>query len=135
MAATGRAVIDEYWRKLGSGDIGGAMTLMASDVAYTMTGKTPVSGTFRGLGEVSEKLLKPVFSRIQGLALVPDEFIGEGDRVAVVAHGRATTPSGETYENRYVFVSGVRDGKIVEVAEYLDTVEVETKMFGKKLVG
>lgn len=135
MAASGRAVVNEYWSKLAGGDIPGAMALMAPDVVYTMAGKTPVSGTFRGMGELTEKLLKPVLSQMRGLTLIPDEFIGEGDRVAVIAHGHAKTPSGESYENRYVFVYGVRGGKIAEVAEYLDTVEVETKMFGKKLVG
>ena len=134
MATSGRAVVEEYWRRLGSGDVPGAMGLMAPDVTYVMTGKTPVSGTFHGMAEVSEKLLKPVFARIEGLALVPDEFIGEGDRVAVLAHGSANAVSGGRYENQYVFVYGVRDGRIVAVAEYLDTVEVETKMFGKKII-
>ena len=135
MERTGRTVVEEYWRKLGAGDVGGAMALMAPDVIYEMTGKTPVSGRFHGLAEVNEKLMRPVFSRIRDLRLVPDEFIGEGARVAVLAHGRAELVSGGAYENRYVFVYGVRDGKIAEVAEYLDTVEVETKMFGRQLVG
>ncbi len=135
MERSGREVVEDYWKKLGSGDIPGAMSLMAPDVTYVMTGKTPVSGTFRGMAEVSEKLMKPVFSRIRNLALVPDELIADGARVAVLAHGSAEAVAGGSYENRYVFVYGVRDGKISEVAEYLDTVEVETKMFGKKLVG
>ena len=135
MEKTGRIVVEEYWKKLGAGDVGGAMALMSPDVVYEVAGKTPVSGSFRGLAEVNEKLMKPVFSRIRDLKLVPDEFIGDGARVAVLAHGRAELVAGGSYENRYVFIYGVRDGKIAQVAEYLDTVEVETKMFGKKLVG
>lgn len=135
MAKTGRAVIEEYWKKLGAGDMAGSMALLSPDVVYVVTGKTPVSGRFQGLAEVTEKLMKPVFSRIRNLALVPDEFIGEGDRVAVLAHGKAEAVAGGSYENQYVFVYGVRDGRIAEIAEYLDTVEVETRMFGKKLVG
>lgn len=135
MEKSGRAVIEDYWRKLGAGDVGGAMALMSPDVVYTMTGRTAISGTFHGLAEVNEKLMKPVFSRIRNLKLVPDEFIGEGDRVAVLAHGHAELVSGGAYENRYVFVYGVLEGRICEVAEYLDTVEVETKMFGRGLVG
>jgi ketosteroid isomerase-like protein len=134
MSKTGRAIVEEYWKKLGSGDMQGSMAMLSPDVTYVMTGKTPISGTFRGMAEAVEKLMKPVFSKIQDLKLVPDEFIGEGDRVAVLAHGHARTSDGGTYENQYVFVYGVRDGKIVAVAEYLDTVEVETKMFGKKII-
>jgi len=134
MSKSGRGVVEEYWRRLESGDVPGAMGLMAQDVTYRMTGKTPVSGTYHGMAEVNERLLAPVFSRIQGLSLVPDEFIGEGDRVVVLAHGSAKTASGEDYVNEYAFVYGVEGGKIVSVAEYLDTVEVETKMFGKKII-
>jgi ketosteroid isomerase-like protein len=84
---------------------------------------------------VQRRLFAPVFARVDGLALVCEETIAEGERVVALAGGKGTAkPSGEPYQNRYVFVYRVREGRIVEVSEYLDTALVETALYGKRLV-
>ena len=48
-------------------------------------------------------------------------MIGEGDRIAVQAEGRATLRSGAPYCNVYAFVFRFAGDRVAEVTEYLDT--------------
>ena len=45
----------------------------------------------------------------------------EDERVAVVISGEAIHASGETYNNQYHFLLRIKDGKILELKEYMDT--------------
>jgi len=45
----------------------------------------------------------------------------EEERVAVEISGEAIHASGETYNNQYHFLLKIKDGKILELKEYMDT--------------
>ena len=45
----------------------------------------------------------------------------ENERVAVEISGEAIHASGETYNNQYHFLLRIKDGKILELKEYMDT--------------
>ena len=45
----------------------------------------------------------------------------EDERVAVEVSGEAIHASGETYNNQYHFLLRIKDGKILELKEYMDT--------------
>ena len=45
----------------------------------------------------------------------------ENERVAVEISGKAIHASGETYNNQYHFLLRIKDGKILELKEYMDT--------------
>ena len=45
----------------------------------------------------------------------------EEDRVAIEISGEAIHASGETYNNQYHFLLIIKDGKILELKEYMDT--------------
>jgi ketosteroid isomerase-like protein len=47
--------------------------------------------------------------------------IAEADQVALEVSGRCTLPNGTPYNNHYLFIILVRDGRIREVREYCDT--------------
>jgi ketosteroid isomerase-like protein len=63
------------------------------------------------------------------LAITIESLIAEGDRAAVqlVIDGR--TAKGEPYHNSYHFAFRVRDGRICEVREYVDTLYAQQKLF------
>lgn len=130
---TPREVIESFYEKLGRGDMAGVMSLYGQDIVYTVTGTTPISGSFRGLDEIREKLFVPVFSKVRDLVLKPDQLIAEGDTVVALVRGQAKTAEGAPYANRYAFVFRVQDGKIAEVTEFLDTALVETALYGKTI--
>lgn len=112
-----------------------ALAVLDPDVVWTTTGSTPLSGTYRGVAGFVEGLLTPFAELAEGYGLVVDEVFGEGERVAVLTHGQGgTTRTGIPYENRYAFIMRVRNGRIVEVVEYMDTVKVETALYGRRLV-
>lgn len=73
---------------------------------------------------------------IKMLASITDDAIvydivsltAEGDRVVAEVKSRGTLINGETFENNHVFLLRVRDGKIAEVAEYMNPIVVREKI-------
>ena len=131
---TSKAVIQAWFDHLARGDVATAMGLMAQDIRYTLIGTSPLSGTFVGMEEVSNKLLGPLFERLEApIAFTLRELIAEGERVVALARGHAKGRHGP-YDNTYCFVFSVKDGAIVSLEEYMDTVLVETALYGRTLV-
>jgi ketosteroid isomerase-like protein len=60
---------------------------------------------------------------------IPERFIADGDIVAVESRGDNTSTDGQRYDNLYCMVYQLRDGKIVEAREYMDTAFTE-QVFG-----
>ena len=56
-----------------------------------------------------------------GRRTVPIRFIADGDHVVVEAVGEMRTKAGVPYNNDYCLIYRLRDGKIVEIREYLDS--------------
>jgi uncharacterized protein len=133
--ADSREIVQQWFDRIAKGDAQGAFALFAEDVVYTLKGTTPVSGVYRGLKQIVEEFFTPWRKQIVGeIALTVDELIGGGDCVVALARGKAKTVHGLPYDNDYAFVFRLRNGKIAEVIEYLDTALVETAAYGKKLV-
>jgi len=128
-------IVRDYFVKMAAADAGGAFGLLAPDVCYRVMGTTPISVEAHGVAELLEKIIRPFIGRLQGnrLELVPDEFLPSGDRVVVLAHSVATGASGKPYENQYAMIFTVREGRISELREYLDTALLETAVFGRVL--
>ena len=51
----------------------------------------------------------------------PLTISADGDRVVVEARGQGRTKRGESYNNNYCYVIEMKDGKMRELREYLDT--------------
>ena len=104
---------------------------MADDVRYTIIGTSKYSGTFTGKRELIERLLEPLAAQLTGgISVTPDNLIGDGEYVAMQAHGQAQSKNGVAYNNTYCHVFRIVGGKVKEVTEYLDT-ELVSKAFGK----
>ena len=56
------------------------------------------------------------------------DIIADDEHVVVPLHLRGITGRGEPYENDYVFIFRIRDGRIAEVWENLDTLYLHTKL-------
>jgi ketosteroid isomerase-like protein len=131
-----REIVQNWFDLIAKGDAQAAFALFSPDVKYDLKGTTPVSGVYKGLKSIVEDFFTPWRKQIVGdIALTVDELIGDGERVVALARGKAKTIHNVSYDNDYAFVFRVKDGKITEVAEYLDTALVETAAYGKRLVG
>jgi len=130
-AAENKQLIQNMFAELSKGNAEAFLGSMADDVRFTIIGTTKYSGTFNGKQELVAKLLGPLTAQLEGgISLTPDNFIAEGDYVAMQARGKATTKTGKSYNNTYCQVFRIAKGKVQEVTEYLDT-ELVTSAFGE----
>jgi uncharacterized protein len=69
-----------------------------------------------------ENLLQKANETVETSFPEPPEFIAQGDRVVVVgfAKGRIKATN-RTFEDRWVFAITVRNGKLTNIREYVDT--------------
>lgn len=105
---------------------------MAENITLTLIGTTPVSGIYKGIKEVSEKIMPRIMSSFKSQPrVIIDRLIAEGDFVVVIAHGEGgVTRNGKDYNNTYCHVMRLKDGKLVESTEYLDTALVNEAGIG-----
>jgi ketosteroid isomerase-like protein len=130
-AAENKKLIQDMFAELSKGNAPAFLNAMADDVRFTIMGTTKYSGTFNGKQELINKVLQPLTAQLEGgLTITPENFIAEGDFVAMQARGKSTTKSGKPYNNTYCQVFRIANGKVQELTEYLDT-ELVTSAFGK----
>jgi len=127
-------VVRRYFEILTRNDIPAMLELYADDVQLRVPGNTLISGTFSKtqLAEFASQVLD---SFPAGLAFSITGMTAEGDRVAVEAQSVGTHVSGAHYNNLYHFLIRVREGKIVESREYMDTQLVTDVICGGKRPG
>ena len=58
-----------------------------------------------------------------------DGLLADGDRVLAEWNTRATTRTGHRYDQHCLAVITVRDGRLADVREYLDTLHARTTVF------
>lgn len=101
-------------------DIAAIQGAFADDGECWTIGSMPISGRFgKAEIETSAKGVLNVFP--DGLKFIIHRMTAEDDRVAIEAESDGMHASGKHYHNTYHFLMRVRDGKIVEWNEYMDT--------------
>jgi ketosteroid isomerase-like protein len=92
----------------------------AEDVVIWTAGSMPFSGTHSkdGLSDVKAWLTG---SFPEGLKFTVKAMTAEGERVAIEAESYGKHISGKIYNNLYHFLMVIRDGKVIELKEYMDT--------------
>ena len=115
-------IVNEFFAAMGLGDKQGLLALSAEDIEWIIPGENwPLAGTHRGHAGL-ENLLQKANETVETSYPEPPEFIAQGDRVLVVGFAtgkiKATT---RTFEDHWVFDIAVRNGKLTNVREYVDT--------------
>lgn len=129
-----RETAQRYIDFLAAGKFAEAFAMVSADGEYRIIGRTPFSKCF-SRSELLEVLVPGLASMKQPLSLTFSELIVEGNRAVALASGHGIGPSGLPYEQRhYAMVLRIENGAITDVLEFMDTVEVETKFFGRSLV-
>ena len=129
-ARENKRTVERFFEASNGGDMDTAMGLIADDIEWTDIGMTALSGTYRGKAELQEKLLGPLFGQLkQGIHMTIHRLVAEDDCVVAQTSGSAETLDGRRYDNTYCWIMRLRDGRIAEVTEYLDT-ELVTSVFG-----
>lgn len=112
----------EFLAALAAHDAQRGSKLLHDDLIYWTCGKRhlfPYAGE-RNKAEFCKYLASPSIF-VGGGKMTPLVLTGEDNRVSMTADSIGVTPDGRTYTNVYHYLFTFRDGKIVEVREYMDT--------------
>jgi len=124
-------VLEAYLEALVKGDLEGMANSFAVDAVWKLRGGLPLSGTKRGRDEIME-FLTSAGSLYEGSpSFTFSSITAEDDRAVLEWRVHAVaTATGREYDNEYCGVFVVRDGRIVEVREYLDSAYSAEVLFG-----
>ena len=114
-------VVKDFFAAMGGGDRQGLLALCAEDFEWIIPGEGwPLAGTHRGHAGLADVLQKAC-AELE-TAMEPPEFVAQGDRVLVVgfATGKVKATN-RTFEDHFVFAITVRNGKLTNIREYVDT--------------
>jgi uncharacterized protein len=132
-AADPKSVVVRYIEAARDGRPAVIRDSFAADATWEYPGDLPLSGTYRGIDAIVGTFLGgagELMAPGAGVTLELISVIAEGDRVAAEWTSAATSRTGAAYRNRNAGIFTVRDGKIVSVREYTDTLHVAQALFG-----
>jgi ketosteroid isomerase-like protein len=115
-------VVKDFVAAMGRGDKQGMLALSAKDIEWIVPGKDwPLAGTHRGHAGLAALLQKA--SEVVDISYPkPPEFVAQGDRVMVIGFATGTIKAtNRAFEDNWVFAITVRNGKVTNSREYIDT--------------
>jgi ketosteroid isomerase-like protein len=126
-----KKLVKEFHEVFSTGDVDNILSYMAPDATWWVAGSFGMSGTYDVDG--MRTLFSGVGDSVKGgaIRLTPTAMTAEGERVAVETESYAELTNGRVYNNLYHFLFVVRDGKIHQVKEYLDTIHTNEVFFGE----
>lgn len=115
-------IVKDFFAAMGRGDKQGLLALVAEDIEWIIPGEDwPLAGTHRGHTGL-EKLLQKANETVETSHPEPPEFIAQRDRVLVIGFATGKIKAmNKTFEDHWVFAITVRDGKVTNIREYVDT--------------
>lgn len=120
-----REAVEGYFAAVSAGDAAGLRALFTDDVRWRVP-KGAIA-PYAGLHEGAEKIVGMMLDAV-GRSFVPGSQRTEirlllfGDDVACAeTEMTARTPDGRDYRNDYTFFFELRDGRIAEIREHVDT--------------
>lgn len=110
----------EHWAK----SEGSFFDLLAEDVTWTIVGNSPVSKTYTSKKMFITEVIDPLNGKLS-VKIKPRllSLTAEGNMVIALWHGKAIANDGQSYENMYSWHLKMKQGKIIEVVAFFDTIE------------
>ena len=115
-------IVKDFFAAMGSYNEQDLLALATEDIEWIIPGEGwPLAGTHRGHAGLAD-LLQKASEMLEISYPEPPEFIAQGDRVLVVgfATGKIKATN-RKFEDHWVFAITVRNGKLTNVREYIDT--------------
>lgn len=111
-----QATFDKW--KAGKGSF---VDMLAPDVNWTITGSSPVAGTYTSREEFIAKAAKPFAAKLS-TPITPTilALYADGDTVIVRWLAEATTKDNQPYVNNYAWFLQIKDGKVVKGTAFFD---------------
>jgi ketosteroid isomerase-like protein len=127
-----RDVLVHYLDALTDGDVERIRAHFTEDATWRLHGDLPLAGIREGRDEILDFLVSAGALYAPGTQnFTFGEITAEGERAVLEWRVRGVSAhTGLTYDNEYCGVFVVRDGRIAEVREYLDTLHAARALFG-----
>ena len=128
-----KTVVRRYFKAIEEADYAAIESLLANEVRFWLPPSVPDGVEFAGRHEVMRNIVESIAGLYDvRVGLHPEilHLTAEDDRVAaeLVIRGRSKA-NGKDYENHYHFLFVIRDGKIAEFHEHLDTLYAFRALF------
>jgi ketosteroid isomerase-like protein len=122
--------VRDYFDAMGRGD-SSLPDLLTEDVTWWAPPSSELGGIHEGRDAVLRLMGSGVglYDRDTPMQVDIRSMVAEGDRVCVEMTLEARTARGEHYLNHYHFAFRLRNGRICEVREHLDTLYAQRKLF------
>jgi ketosteroid isomerase-like protein len=117
-------IVKDFFESMG-GDRKEMLSMVSEDIEWIIPGKEwPLAGTHRGHEGITS-FLKKASEEMETFFPEPPEFVAQGDRVLVIgfATGKIKATN-KTFKDDWVFDITVRNGKLTNIREYIDTQEL-----------
>jgi uncharacterized protein len=97
---------------------------LVPDAKWTIVGNSPMSRTYNSKQEFMDEVINPFSARLSK-RLIPEVrgLYADGDMVVAFFDGAGTALDGKPYQNTYTWYLQMKDGKIVNVVAFFDTIE------------
>jgi uncharacterized protein len=123
--ATNKEIVEGVYASFAQGDVPAVLGVMADDIHWTEADGFPLGGTYVG----PQAVLEGVFMRLAEIgddyAVVPDQFVADGDTVVMLGHYTwKHKSSGAPAAVTMAHVLTLDDGKVVAFQQHVDTVRV-----------
>jgi uncharacterized protein len=127
-----RTVIEDYVAALQRGDAEAIRDSFTEDAEWTLTGELPLSGTWRGRDVIIDEFLAGALASYQpgSISFEVTAVLADGDTAAMEWITRGRSRTGQPYENHYLGLFGIRDGRIASIREYLASATAAHALFG-----
>jgi len=121
-----KILASDFFARFNDNDIAGALDLMSEEANWWIAGKP---AELPAAGDHTTAQIARVFYAMkdqlkEGLRISVKSLIAEGDKVALEVESLGELKNGRVYNQQYHVLMTIRDGKINEVREYLDTQHV-----------
>jgi ketosteroid isomerase-like protein len=134
MSEANKKVVLDWFHAMKSRDTEAVTALTHPDFRYFLPGGFPVSGWHDFNGFTGQfDLLADVMAG--PLEVEYGDIVAEGERVFIEAQGDGPLKNGQRYQNVYILAIRVRDGKVAEFKEFMDTLHAYQMLDHPKIRG
>lgn len=128
-----KTVVIRYVEAVRDGDLALIRDSFAEDASWTYLGEVPLLGrVWQGRDTIVDEFLGgagALFAPGTGAEVALVNAFADGEQVLAEWTSKATARNGAAYDNRCAGIFTVREGRIVSVREYADTLHVVRSLF------